>query len=405
MQVILKKIAREIDRTVKIITAFLVSRIPFRQVKRLRDEQCWLIGGSVGKAYADNGAALHKYITEHYPDINVYWVINKNSSDVEKARLVGPTLYREDLKTYIYGLLAQVQIVSHGLHDVPTCSSKLSKRAVKVRLGHGLTALKKTNGSLLRSVETKSQIFDLVPVSSEFEAEIKRNWGFTSDQIAVTGLPRFDELLRKRELSLISPGEVQNSKILYMPTWRDWLPPESNALVGSDFYAQVVAFLMDPGLNECLMRHNIFIDVHLHIIMQQNLNTMMNGLTGLSNVRVLPSGVDLQVELVSSKLLITDYSSVAWDFLYLDKPVLFYQFDLEKFTRYRGAYIDLNDLFGPVAYNPRQAVALTRTFIEQDFDCTGYKEMMDRWQKKAFPYRDANNCARTVEAILKLLDD
>ncbi len=405
MGIIIGKIFREIDRLIKTFLAFLVSMIPVGEVDHIRKEQCWLIGSSVGQAYSDNSAALHKHIIENYPDIKIYWVINKNSLDVTKASQIGPILYREALKTYLYGLLAQVHIVSHGLHDVPTCSSGLSKNAVKVRLGHGLTALKKTGGSFLRGVEAKNQVFDLVPVSSQFEARIKQSWGFSQNKLVVTGLPRFDELLRRQNACSISRNvAAQSAKILYMPTWRDWLPSKSGSLHESDFYAQVVDFLMDPELNALLIQYNVFIYVHLHIIMQNHLASVTDCLASLSNVRVLPSGTDLQDEIVDSQLLITDYSSVAWDFLFLNKPVLFYQFDLPKFNQYRGSYIDMQDLFGPVAYDMHSAVALTVIFIENSFDATVYSDIMERWKAKVFLYRDANNSQRTVEAILEAIN-
>ena len=405
MEIITGKLFRAIDRLIKTVLAFLISMIPLGEANRIRGERCWLIGSSVGQAYSDNSAALHKYIVENHPHINVYWIINKNSPDVDKARRVGAILYREELKTFIYGLLAQVHIVSHGLHDVPTCSSRLSQDAVKVRLGHGLTALKKTSGSFLKGVQAKNQVFDLVPVSSQFEAQIKQSWGFSQNKLIVTGLPRFDELLRKRDAqSMPENFGAKVAKILYMPTWRDWLPSKGSNLHESGFYAEVVNFLMSPELNELLSQHNVFIYVHLHIIMQNHLASMAAGLADLSNVCVLPLGTDLQDEIVDSQLLITDYSSVAWDYLYLNKPVLFYQFDLPKFNQYRGSYIDMKDLFGPVAYDTHSAIELTTRFIRNDFDCAEYSEMMAQWQKKVFPYRDAKNCQRTTEAIFNILN-
>ena len=46
-------------------------------------------------------------------------------------------------------------------------------------------------------------------------------------------------------------------------------------------------------------------------------------------------------------MLITDYSSVCWDVYYMDKPVLFYQFDYDMYNQAHGSYINMeNDLFG-----------------------------------------------------------
>jgi CDP-glycerol glycerophosphotransferase (TagB/SpsB family) len=160
---------------------------------------------------------------------------------------------------------------------------------------------------------------------------------------------------------------------------------------------------LHPRLNEALARHNVFLYVHFHIIAQCHLDAIIKEVADLSHIRTLPPDQDLQDAIVRSSLLITDYSSVAWDFLYLDKPVLFYQFDVEKFNEYRGAYINLNDLFGPIARHADCAVDLTRRFVESVFDCADFESDMERWQRKAFRYRDARNCERVVSAILERL--
>jgi CDP-glycerol glycerophosphotransferase (TagB/SpsB family) len=405
MQQIRGSVARELNRTIKLYVAFLLTK-GSRWARQIKDEQCWLIGSMSGRAYADNSAALHRYLVENCPDIRVYWVINRDSPDVERVRQLGRVLYREDVATYVYGLQARVQIISHGLADVPTCGYALSKGAVKVRLGHGLTALKRTKGSLLRSVQAKNRVFDLVPVSSAFEKENKLSWGIDPDRLAVTGLPRFDELLRKQDLYQKGGcSDPPHTRILYMPTWRDWLPRGRREFVESEFYRQVRDFLGHPGLNDILAAHDMVLYVHLHIIAQQHLAAIVGDIGDLTHVKVLPASEDLQDAIVRSSLLITDYSSVAWDFLYLDKPVVFYQFDVERFNEVRGAYVDFRDLFGPVARNPKSAVEVIRYFLERNYDCGDYRANMDRWQRKAFQYRDDRNCERVVRAILDRLGE
>jgi CDP-glycerol glycerophosphotransferase (TagB/SpsB family) len=320
------------------------------------------------------------------------------------VKQIGPVLYREELRTYVYGLLARVHVISHGLADVPTCGSSLSNGAFKVRLGHGLTALKRTKGSPLRSVRAKNRVFDLVPVSSEFEKENKLSWSIDPDKLVVTGLPRFDDLIRKSERHRSREGaDASPARILYMPTWRDWLPSDEDRFRETAFYQQLRIFLLHPDLDALLARHGAVMDVHLHVIMRHHAASMARDLAGLSQVRVLPPEADLQHALARSRLLITDYSSVAWDFLYLDRPVLFYQFDAETFNQHCGAHVHLDDLFGPVARDADGAVALAQQFLASNFDPAPYRAQMDRWQSVAFRYRDTSNCERVVETILERL--
>jgi CDP-glycerol glycerophosphotransferase (TagB/SpsB family) len=126
----------------------------------------------------------------------------------------------------------------------------------------------------------------------------------------------------------------------------------------------------------------------------------------LKSTRILDQGADLQKVLAESSLFITDYSSVAWDFLYLDRPVLFYQFDIDKYIEKTGAYIDMKkDLFGPAAYDAGSAAEWVRYFVENDYSTELFREKMEAGKKYAFAYLDGNNCSRISAVIKKCLQD
>jgi hypothetical protein len=383
-------------RTARLYAAAAIVAV-LRAAGRAKGRAPWLISGGAGLFYGDNGAALHRHIVEHHPDVDVYWVISKRSGDVDRARQIGPVLYAEDLKAYIYGLQAQVHVTSHGLGDVPGCGSRFARDAVRARLGHGLTALKRP------TKDNFANIFDLVPVSSDFERQNKHTWGIDLDRMPITGLPRYDELLREDKTYRQQEGKPE-MRILYMPTWRRWLTTGKGRIENTAFYRGVMDFLLHPGLNQFLTQHGILLSVHLHMGMNQYWDSIGQQLDSL-NVEVLPPGTDLQDEIVRSRLLITDYSSVAWDFLYLDKPVLFFQFDLETFEEKQGAYIDLRkDLFGPAAYTPDRAVQLVKECVQSSFAYPDFLAKMNAWKAKAFHYHDRGNCARVMNAILKEID-
>lgn len=384
---------REISRRVRLFLALLVVWIFGRTLPAQRP--IWLIGGSSGRAYTDNSAALHKYLVRAAPHLDVYWVMSKHSPDVDKAQAVGPVLYQENWRTYIYALRAQVHIISHGLHDVPGCASAQA-RAVKVRLGHGLTALKKTRGNALHPTAALNRIFDLVPVSSPFEQRIKREWGFDESKLVITGLARYDELLARARHSNPDPATI-----LYMPTWRDWLSAENFA--DSTFFCQLRHFLSNPGLHALLDQHQTTLELYVHIGMWDRLDEFARA-SRWSNVRILPPHIELQEKIVASRLLITDYSSVCWDYLYLHKPVLFFQSDLDEYLARRGAYIDLRgELFGPRVGTAPQALAALEEVVASDFQCPDYADAMDAWRRTAFAYHDDGNCRRIVDEITRVI--
>ncbi|MDL0297909.1 CDP-glycerol glycerophosphotransferase family protein, partial [Clostridioides difficile] len=112
----------------------------------------------------------------------------------------------------------------------------------------------------------------------------------------------------------------------------------------------------------------------------------------------LDKGVTLANEIRKSAANITDYSSVAIDFLYMNRPILFYQFDLDEYMEKVDSYIDLkSEMFGSLAYNNDEAVNKLIDIIENNF------EVMDNQKNernKFFRYNDNKNCKRIYDCVL-----
>lgn len=388
---------REAARRAKAMLAWAWIRTHPREAARLRAEGAWLLGGSVGKVYGDNSAALHQYLRRHHPELPVYWVINRDSPDVEAARAHGPVLFSDEVGTYARAILAAVHVISHGVHDVPVCSSSLSSGALKVRLGHGLTALKKTKARTGHTEASANAVFDLVPVASEFERSHKLEWGIMPEKLVITGLARFDTLLAQQRAHPADPR-----RLLYMPTWRDGVASASD-WEATPFFEGVNGFLTNPALHRLLERRGATLDVFLHMNLDPYVRGLDERLRGTPVRRIAIT--DPQRLFAEAGLLITDYSSVAWDVLYLDKPVVFYPFDVEDHERDRGGYLDPEvGLPGPVACTPDVLIDTLEAYLSGTLmEDPGYRARVARWQRKAFAFRDDRNAERVTQEILKRL--
>ncbi|MCE5201076.1 MAG: CDP-glycerol glycerophosphotransferase family protein [Synergistaceae bacterium] len=364
----------------------------------------FIFGAFGGRDYKDNSAIFFEYMLSNHPEIDSYWVIRADAyhDHAKKGYSVPPfdrVLIKESFHANVMTLIANVIICSHGRYDVTDYrKSEFGKETVDVMLTHGIAALKKTkSGSAAGApIISYATYADIVVASSAEEARIKnQEWGIPKEKIALTGLPRHDRLFYQRKNII-----AQKNTILFMPTWRSW-NADKTTLRGSHFLVQITAFIAESGLDSYLGRHGINMKIYIHMWMREFFAEFKQTFS-LQNISILDQENDLLETMLKSSLLITDYSSVCWDFLFIDKPVLFYQFDIDEYLQHTGSYIDLKkDLFGPVAYNAEDAAFWVRFFVENNFSTERFQDKMDEMKKFAFAYNDGKNCERLFQAIFK----
>ncbi|MGM0438944.1 MAG: CDP-glycerol glycerophosphotransferase family protein [Patescibacteria group bacterium] len=384
---------------IKKLIAFLLAPI-FRLFKK---NEIWIMGASQGKKFTDNGAVLYRYLLENKPEINTYWIINKDSPDLSKVKKTGPFVYKNTIKGNIYVLLADVLITTHNIHkDFSAYSVDKYKDKFKVFISHGIEGLK-----IKAPHHAKvHKIYDLSIAVSEFEKEIKVNeWGLEEDKICVTNLPRYDVLDKHKNKKT---EEVK--QIFYMPTWcpeyrktfdqdySDLTNEQIEEFKNREYFQKISTFISHPELAKLLEEEDIKMDVFFH----QSINPFMSKIIKQSpcseRVSILSNGSHIQQKLINADILISDYSSVVWDFLYMNKPTIFYQFDQEKHLQTTGTYIDVPaDLFGPVTKSPEENIEKIKEIIEED----NYKSKRKKIKNKFFKYDDDNNCKRLINAILE----
>ena len=99
------------------------------------------------------------------------------------------------------------------------------------------------------------------------------------------------------------------------------------------------------------------------------------------------------------KMLVTDYSSVCWDVFYLDKPVVFFQFDRDKYMEAHGSYLDMDrELFGDCAQDVDGLLTYMERCADDHFVVRPEYEKM---QKSFYKYFDDQNSRRICDAIVK----
>src|SRR5699024_8384530 len=149
---------------------------------------------------------------------------------------------------------------------------------------------------------------------------IVHDFGYDPDEVFVTGLSRFDSLFEK---------DVQvKRQVLIIPTWRDWIQTDE-AFIDSEYYERYKNLIHSETLQRLAKEYDFEILFCLHPNMQQFSHYFEN-----DHVKVITQGeVDVQFLIKQSSLMVTDYSSVGFDFGFLHKPIIYYQFDQRQIGR------------------------------------------------------------------------
>ena len=186
-----------------------------------------------------------------------------------------------------------------------------------------------------------------------------------------------------------------------MPTWRAWFgitwgdENDDDEFLVSDYYKRYNELINSNELINFLNENNINLIFYPHYEMQKYLKYFNK-----KNENIIianPEKYDVQSLLKESKILITDYSSVAFDFAYMRKSIIYYQFDNDEYNskHYAKGYFDYErDGFGAVVKDIDNLIKEIKTIY--------YKE--NRYIERSnyfFTLYDNNNCKRHYQEIVK----
>lgn len=293
------------------------------------EKKIWVIGEKSYKAQ-DNGYHFFKYLRINHPDIPAYYIIEENSKEAKNVLPLGNVIFYKSPEHFDIMLKADYICTTHHPELIyPTNSSIYTRKikATKVFLQHGVLGtknLKNINGNHLKDFNV-----DLFITSSQREKNIVvRDLNFDENQVKITGLARFDELFD-------SNNNVKD-QVVIIPTWRDWLT-NVEQLKKSEYLKRMNNLLYSSKLKELANRGTDIIFC-LHPNMQPFVD-LFDIPPYVSSVR--QGDIDVQRLIKESKLMITDYSSVAFDFSFLKKPVIYYQYDKFDFLGKEPSHIDI----------------------------------------------------------------
>ena len=349
-----------------------------------------------GKYYSDSPKYLYEYLYNNYGDKFEYvWVINDPTVEIpgnpKKVKRYSREYYKEVAQSKYW--------VTNGRHP-----ERLRKKEDQVivstwhgtplkRLGLDIGDIYTKNPRIKESYIKNGEEWDYLISPNRYTTNILKSCFAYPRDILESGYPRNDILYNATDSQVNQIKEnlsIPNDKkiILYAPTWRD-----------DEFYdTGSIKFTLKLELDKLkeAISDEYIVLVRTHYFISNNLD-----LTPYEGFAFDVSSYNDIAELyLISDMLITDYSSVFFDFANLKRPILYYTYDLDKYEgMLRGFYIDIHEeVPGPLLFTTEEVIDSIKNIDEIN---DKYKEKYDKFYETYCNVDDGNASKRIVEAVWK----
>ncbi len=356
----------------------------------------------------DSGEILFKHVRANHPNINAWFTVVKDSADYARLkseghgdRLVayGSTQWRVLMAncSHVLSSHADAPVMSPpeitAFHEPDWHFSFLQHGVIKDDLSRWLNYKR-------IDLFVTSTVPEYASIAGDHTA-----YPFTTKETVLTGLPRFDRLV---ETGRRFPADKRDL-VLLTPTWRQWLVENLSSgsqerhlgrtTLESEFVREWVGLLKDPALARACAEAGL----KLAFLPHPNLQKLLEHLDLPDHVTTLSyEGSDVQEYFARARVLVTDYSSIAFNAAYLERPVVYFQFDADAVLSgahvgQRGYFDYERDGFGPVTPDIGSTVhAVTEAISHGGAPLPEYQRRIE----ETFPHRDGGCSERVVQALL-----
>jgi CDP-glycerol glycerophosphotransferase len=372
---------------------YLLSYLP---VKR---NDIWVFGSWFAKTYSDNSRYLFEYICTNRDDIFAVWITDSDKV-LKQLRAEGKHCFkRYSPKAFYYGLRAKVSVFVQSnnadglwfMNNTKVKHIQLWHGAPLKKIGYDDFIYNKKKPSFFSQLLDKffpfrkQQPYALMIALSHEDKNIFAS-AFQQDRIEITGYPRND-------LLVLSKPKNRIKTICYFPTFRGEVGSEWNLFLSYGFATE--------SWEKFLEEENAQLHIKLHPandLPQKDKQRLQSS----GKIRFIESDEDVTELMMRTDILITDYSSLFFDFVLTERPIIFAPFDYDAYVKQeRQFYFDYDAITpGPKCKNWEEVLQWAGVFLHKPYE---YKKARIALKKRFHHFSDAQSAQRVTEAIWKTL--
>lgn len=365
---------------------------------RKRDPMTWVFGAWHGHAYSDNARAVYEYTLCKHPEINAVWLTDNKDVFCSLKANNKPVAMIHSKEGKRHCLQAGFAFITIDARDL----NKWYINGVKqIWLWHGMP-LKKIGCDMDVMATIKEKIrfkfpyyakkpYMFISIGGFWDAALQSAFKISAKNIIHTGLPRNDAFFSSLNNSFINSIKLRHKNaivLLYMPTYRDYkitrehqaYNPFSDFCFDRDKFVQVL-----EEKNIIFLYKGHFNDLNTNRLHEQFGERFFVIDDSMYN--------NLYAEISNVDVLITDYSSIYFDFLLLNKPVILAPFDYNEYLqKSRSLYFDYDStMIGTKAYNWNE---LLQILLNESYEVP--KNALSKYHL----HHDGNSAERVVQLVL-----
>ncbi|WP_431804136.1 CDP-glycerol glycerophosphotransferase family protein [Halobacillus andaensis] len=354
-----------------------------------------------GKQYSDSPRALYEYMKENTPSYTLIWSADRRHYEEFVERGL-PVVRRFSLKWLLVMTRAKYWVTNTRL---PNWLPK-PKDTEYVQTWHG-TPLKRLAADMdevhmpgTNTLKYKSNFikeankWDYLVAPNQYSSEIFKSAFLFGKNMIESGYPRNDYLIQENNQETIDQIKeklelpLDKKVVLYAPTWRD-----------NQFY-QRGKYKFDLSLDLQKMRDELgdeyVIVLRMHYLIAENFD--LGPFEGFAFD--YSKHEDIRDLYLISDLLITDYSSVFFDYANLRRPIIFYVYDIDEYRdSLRGFYLDLEkEAPGPLAKTTEEVIDSIKEFERSGFELSG---SFEQFYERFCAWETGESSKRVVETVFK----